>query len=347
MNEMALKLPVCRLHIETSYRATTTLQETLCEESLLPAQAQLLIAEDEQRAFPAIAKDTELLKQIEMQVRRLPTTHCLLDGDSRRIETLPNESVHMVLTSPPYWTLKHYADGANQLGNIADYEQFLSELDRVWQHTYRVLVPGGRLVVVVGDVCVSRKKYGRHLVFPLHASIQEHCRKIGFDNLAPIVWYKISNAAQEAQGNGTSFLGKPYEPGGVIKNDIEYILMQRKGGGYRSPSMTVRALSVISETNHRRWFQQIWDIKGASTRLHPAPFPLELAERLVRMFSFVGDTVLDPFLGTGTTSAAAALWGRNSVGVEVEPAYHEMALARLRKLQNTQMELAVAEEPSA
>lgn len=189
------------------------------------------------------------------------------------------------------------------------------------------------MIVVVGDVCVPRRRLGRHVVFPLHASIQERCRGIGFDNLSPIIWHKISNAAMEATGNGASFLGKPYEPGGVIKNDIEFILMQRKGGGYRQPTLAMRALSILSEPNHRRWFQQIWDIKGASTRHHPAPFPLELAERLVRMFSFVGDTVLDPFAGTGTTGAACAGWGRNSIGVEIEPLYHAMAFKRLRQLQ--------------
>jgi DNA modification methylase len=175
---------------------------------------------------------------------------------------------------------------------------------------------GGRLVCVVGDVCLSRRKNGgRHTVVPLHASIQDRCRAIGFDNLAPIIWHKIANAQFEADGNGASFLGKPYEPNSVIKNDIEFILMQRKPGGYRAPDLPTRVLSVIAEANHKAWFQQIWSgLTGASTRRHPAPFPLELATRLVRMFSFVGDTVLDPFLGTGTTSLAASQCGRNSVG---------------------------------
>ena len=193
-----------------------------------------------------------------------------------------------------------------------------------------MLVPGGRLICVVGDVCLSRRKNGgRHTVVPLHSSIQVNCRKIGFDNLAPILWHKISNAAYEVE-NGSSFLGKPYEPNAVIKNDVEFILMLRKHGGYRSPSVATRVLSVISTENYQKWFQQIWTgLTGASTRQHPAPYPLELAERLVRMFSFVGDTVLDPFLGTGTTSLAAAKWGRNSIGVEVDPHYFEMAEQRL------------------
>jgi DNA modification methylase len=193
------------------------------------------------------------------------------------------------------------------------------------------LVPGGRVVCVVGDVCLSRRKNnGRHTVVPLHASIQEHCRAIGYDNLAPIIWYKIANAQYEANGNGAGFLGKPYEPNGVIKNDIEYILMQRKPGGYRKPSAATRILSIISDENHKQWFQSIWSgITGASTRNHPAPYPEELAERLIRMFSFVGDTVLDPFMGTGTSIIAAAKWGRNSIGVELDPYYFELSEKRL------------------
>lgn len=159
----------------------------------------------------------------------------------------------MVVTSPPYWTLKKYDDGANQLGRIADYDAFVAEIAKVWSECNRVLAPGGRLVVVVGDVCLSRRRHGRHVVYPLHASIQESCRRIGFDNLAPIIWHKIANADFEMGPGG--FLG-------------------------------------------------------------------------MRMFSFVGDTVLDPFMGTGTTSLAAASAGRNSVGVEVSADYLDMARRR-------------------
>ena len=148
--------------------------------------------------------------------------------------------------------------------------------------------------------------------------------------MAPIIWSKIANATYEVENGSGGFLGKPYEPNAVIKNDIEFILMQRKPGGYRAPSVTTRVLSVISAENHRKWFQQIWtDVKGASTRKHPAPYPLELADRLVRMFSFVGDTVLDPFMGTATTNLAALRWGRNSIGVEVDPHYFGISHQRV------------------
>jgi DNA modification methylase len=283
-----------------------------------------------QTALPAIAKDSRLVAALESAVQQIPTTHELFRGDSREHQ-LPPESIHLVVTSPPYWTLKEYRDSDGQLGHIADYETFLAELDRVWTRCFEALTPGGRLICVVGDVCLSRRKNnGRHTVMPLHASIQEHCRAIGYDNLAPIIWHKIANAEYEAEGNGSPFLGKPYEPNAVIKNDIEYILMERKPGGYRSPSVATRVLSLIGDADHKAWFQQIWmGLPGASTRRHPAPYPLELAERLIRMFSFVGDVVYDPFLGTGTTTVAAMRHGRNSIGCEIDPTYFDLARQRI------------------
>ncbi len=283
-----------------------------------------------QTDLPAIARDPKLTALIESAIANVPTVHDLHLHDSRDMPFLRPESVHLVVTSPPYWTLKEYRRSRGQLGYIADYEQFLNEIDKVWAECFRALVPGGRLIIVVGDVCLSRRKNdGRHTVVPLHASNQERCRPLGYDNLAPIFWYKIANASYEVE-NGSSFLGKPYEPNAVIKNDVEFILMQRKPGGYRSPSVAARVLSVIAAENYQKWFRLIWsDLPGASTKDHPAPFPLELAERLIRMFSFVGDTVLDPFMGTGTTTCAAAKWGRNSIGIEVDPQYFDFANRRV------------------
>ncbi len=299
-------------------------------ESFIPPRVLAIAGLDEQRLIPHLAKDRLIVEAIEDAVRRIPTRHQLILGDSREMSEIEDESVHLVITSPPYWTLKQYPSRDGQLGMVQDYKAFLSELDKVWRHVFRVLVRGGRLIVVVGDVCLPRRRFGRHVVFPLHASIQEHCRMIGFDNLAPIIWYKIANAQLEVD-NGARFLGKPYEPNAIVKNDIEYILFQRKPGGYRQPALPARILSVIPEVCHREWFQQIWNLGGASTRHHPAPFPVSIAERLIRMFSFVGDTVLDPFAGTGTTNLAASRWGRNSIGVEVEPRYFEMAWRRLEE----------------
>jgi modification methylase len=280
--------------------------------------------------IPALARDCRAIARIESVVRRRHTNHELIHSDSRGASHLAENSIHLVVTSPPYWTLKRYNETDDQLGHVVDYDTFIDALDAVWKHCYRALVPGGRLIINVGDVCLSRKKNnGRHTVVPLHATIQEHCKQIGFDNLAPIIWHKIANANYEVSGGG-GFLGKPYEPNAVIKNDIEFVLMQRKPGGYRSPTPQERLLSVISAENYQLWFRQIWsDLPGTSSARHPAPYPVEFAERLVRMFSFVGDTVLDPFMGTGTTNIACARWGRNSIGIEVDPKYFELARTRI------------------
>lgn len=286
---------------------------------------------DPARDLPRIAKDPTAMAAITAAAGQVPTSHRLLLGDARRAE-LPAKSVHLVLTSPPYWTLKEYRRSAGQLGWIADYDEFLDQLDEVWRMCHAALVPGGRLICVVGDVCLSRRKNsGRHTVVPLHASIQSRCRRLGFDNLAPIIWHKIANAAHEVERGTGGFLGKPYEPNAVIKNDVEFIVMQRRPGGYRRPSLAARTLSLLSEASFKTMFRQVWtDVAGASARDHPAPYPVILADRLIRMFSFVGDTVLDPFTGTASTQIAAAACGRNTVGIEVDPVYFDMAVKRLR-----------------
>jgi len=263
-----------------------------------------------------------------LETEELKTKHNLIQGDARNLSFISDQSLHLIVTSPPYWNLKRYNENSEQLGHIQNYDDFLIEINKVFNECYRVLVPGGRLVCVVGDVCLSRRAFGRHLVMPLHADIAVMCRKIGFDNLNPIIWHKISNASFEVE-NGTKFLGKPYEPNAIIKNDIEFILMQRKPGGYRRPSKEQRDRSRISKNEYDSWFRQFWTIPGASTRSHPAPFPYELAYRLIRMFSFVDDIVLDPFCGTGTTMLAAMKTERNSIGVEIDSEYIKLAHERL------------------
>jgi site-specific DNA-methyltransferase (adenine-specific) len=267
------------------------------------------------------------------RIPSVPSSHRVIQGDARDLSHLADESVHLVVTSPPYFDLKQYAAAVpGQLGDLHDYERFLDELDGVWRECRRVLVPGGRICCVVGAVTISRRAGGRHHVLPLPSDIQVRSRRLGLDNLTPILWYKVSNIALEAS-TSSRFLGKPNLPNGVIKNDIETIVMLRKPGGYRKPTPEMEAASRIDNDDYFRWFVPIWsDISGASTREHPAPFPVTLAYRLVRMFSFVGDTVLDPFLGTGTTTRAAMVAGRHSIGVEVEPSYIELTRQRFTAL---------------
>jgi len=277
-----------------------------------------------------------MIQQLAASVQALTpfaSTHDMWRGDARDLSQLPNESVHLVVTSPPYGNLKEYPEAEGQLGNIEAYEDFLSELDRVWAECERVLVPGGRVCAVVGDICLSRRRAGRHHVLPLAGDIQVRARSIGLDSLTPIIWLKVSNITLEAS-RSSRFLGKPYLPGGVIKNDRESILFLRKPGGYRKPTAEMESLSKIAKDDYFKWFSPIWsDVPGASTRDHPAPYPLEIAHRLISMFSFVGDTVLDPFAGTGTTAVAAAAIGRNSISVDVQDSYVLMAAKRLASRQ--------------
>jgi site-specific DNA-methyltransferase (adenine-specific) len=284
---------------------------------------------------PALAQ----LRRVNEQYRKLPwpapfdsTEHRVRIGDARHLSWIADSSIHLIVTSPPYWTLKRYADHKHQMGAIEDYEDFLTELDRVWRECARVLVPGGRVCCVVGDVCIPRKQGGRHYVMPLHSDIQVRARSLGLDCLTPIMWHKIANGATEAEGNGAGFYGKPYQPGAIVKNDIEYILFLRKGGEYRKVTPEQKALSMLTKDEMQAWWRSIWtDIRGASTRAgHPAPYPADLAERLIRMFSFAGDTILDPFLGTGSTTLAAIRTGRNSIGSDIEPKYLELAIGRIK-----------------
>lgn len=270
------------------------------------------------------------LKRPEPAARVGVTRHLIRQGDARDLSFIDSESVHLVCTSPPYGDLKNYPEHTAQLGNIASYEKFLTELDRVWAECLRVLVPGGRVACVVGDICISRRQGGRHYVLPLSADLQVRARHLGFDCLTPIRWLKVSNIRLEAS-RSSRFLGKPNLPNGVVKNDIEHILFFRKPGGYRKPTEEMERLSHIPTDDYAKWFSPVWtDVTGQLRRDHPAPYPIEIPRRLVRMFSFAMDTVLDPFGGTATTALAALYTGRNSISVEIESTYVDLMADRLQ-----------------
>lgn len=282
----------------------------------------------------------ELLRRANEHFRKHPwpapydkTSHIIREGDARHLAEIEDESVHLVVTSPPYFNLKEYASDADgcQLGRLSDYEGFLKELDRVWIECKRVLVPGGRICCVIGDVLIPRRIDGRHRVLPLPADIQVRSRSLGLDNLTPILWFKIGNRTNEAGGGSSGYYGKPYQPGAIIKNDHEHILLLRKPGGYRNTPMIQKALSMLQRREVDNWMRPVWnDIKGASLRAgHPAPYPVELAERLIRMFSFAGDVILDPFAGSGSTAVAAIRTGRSSLSIEVEKKYLIAANTRI------------------
>lgn len=247
-----------------------------------------------------------------------------------RDEALPRP--HLTVTSPPYADLISYDGGFStsigQYGDLA-FEDWADAMREALGYLRDMTVDGGRAAVNVGDVCIARKKAGRHYTLPLTASLTMSAFDVGWDVLTPIRWEKVANISMEASSS-SGVLGKPNQPGGIIKNDAESILLFRKPGAYRKPSAEQIEAAHIPSADYRQMFRGTWkDIPGTSSPDHPAPFPLSLPSRLIRMFSFPGDTVLDPFAGTGTTLLAAKLLGRKAVGVEVEERYCEVIAKRL------------------
>lgn len=243
-------------------------------------------------------------------------------------EVLPD--VHLTVTSPPYADLITY-DSAGTPGHVGDmgFHDWADGMKDVLLYLHDLTISGGRAAINVGDVCLARKRAGRHYTLPLAASLTMSAFDVGWDVLTPIYWEKVANIQLEASSS-SGVLGKPNQPGGVIKNDRESLLLLRKPGGYRTPTPEQVAAAHIPSDDYRTMFRGVWsDIPGASSPDHPAPFPLEIPGRLIRMFSFPGDTVLEPFAGSGTTLLAAKLLGRRAVGVEISERYCEVAAKRL------------------
>jgi site-specific DNA-methyltransferase (adenine-specific) len=250
----------------------------------------------------------------------------VLSGDPRRLCGIPDRSVHLAVTVPPRWPIRASSSAAMVFGAGLDYRPFLAELGRVIEEIFRVLVPGGRMVCIAPDIWLSRRRHGRHRLLPFSADVSLLCRDIGFDHLTPIIWHR------PPARRSPSFFGKPYEPNGGIRSDATFILMQRKPGGYRRPTPLQRRHSRIERDRYRQWFRQMWTTARVDDPVES--LPVEIAERLIRMFSYWGDTVLDPFCGSGTVLAAALKCHRNGVGVEADPEVCRIAVNRVHEASN-------------
>lgn len=244
----------------------------------------------------------------------MSTRHLLIIGDSRQMSLIPNESVQLIVTSPPYWQLKDYGTN-NQIGFNDTYETYINNLNLVWNECYRVLMPGCRLCINIGDQFARSVYYGRYKVVPIHSEIIRFCESVGFDFMGSIVWQKPTSMHTTG---GEKVMGSyPYPRGGIVKIDFEHILLFKKLGKAPTPSKEAKAASVLTMEEWNKYFSSHWTFSGAKQNRHVAVFPEELPKRLIKMFSFVGDTVLDPFMGSGTTALAAANLGRDSIGYEL------------------------------
>ena len=256
----------------------------------------------------------------------MQTHHKIIIGDSRQMTELPDESVHLVVTSPPYWQLKDYGNG-QQIGFNDNYETYINNLNLVWSECHRVLAKGCRLCVNIGDQFARSVYYGRYKVIPIRTEIIKFCETMGFDYMGAIIWQKVTTC--NTTGGATIMGSFPYPRNGILKLDYEFILIFKKLGTPPPVSKEIKEQSRMTTEEWNQFFAGHWSIPGERQEKHLAVFPEEIPSRLIRMFTFVGDTVLDPFLGSGTTCLAARNLGRNSVGYEINPDYREVIQEKL------------------
>ncbi len=244
----------------------------------------------------------------------MKTKHKIILGDSRCMKEVPDESVHLVITSPPYWQLKDY-DNERQIGFHDSYEEYINNLNLVWYECHRILHKGCRLCINIGDQFARSVYYGRYKVIPIRTEIIKFCESTGFDYLGAIIWQKVTTC--NTTGGATIMGSFPYPRNGILKLDYEFILVFKKYGHAPKVSKEIKEQSRLTHEEWNQYFTGHWNFSGERQNKHLAMFPEELPKRLIKMFSFVGDTVLDPFLGSGTTSLAALNINRNSIGYEI------------------------------
>lgn len=248
----------------------------------------------------------------------MDTTHNIYIGDSRKMSKIADKSIHLIITSPPYWQLKDYGTD-NQIGYNDTYEEYINYLNLVWKDCYRVLHEGCRLCINIGDQFARSVYYGRYKVIPIRDEIIRFCETVGFDYMGSIIWQKVTTCNTTG---GASIMGSyPYPRNGIVKLDYEYILLFKKRGNGPKVSKEIKEKSIMTNEEWKEYFNGHWYFTGAKQDKHIAMFPEELPRRLIKMFSFYGETVLDPFTGSGTTSLAAANLGRNSIGYEINSSF--------------------------
>jgi len=258
------------------------------------------------------------------------TWHKIINGDSRQMDELSDSSVHLVVTSPPYWQLKDYG-ADNQIGFNDSYENYINNLNLVWKECYRVLYDGCRLCINIGDQFARAVYYGRYKVIPIREEIIKFCESIGFDYMGAIIWKKVTTS--NTTGGGVQMGSYPYPRNGILKLDYEFILIFKKLGDAPKPTKEQKERSKMTADEWNTYFAGHWNFPGIRQNGHIAMFPEELPTRLIKMFSFVGETVLDPFLGSGTTSLAAKNTDRNSIGFEINSEFTSVIREKLNVFQ--------------
>ncbi len=276
------------------------------------------------------------------------TKHRIIIGDSRKMTELADKSVQLVITSPPYWQLKDYGTG-DQIGFDDSYEDYINNLNLVWNECYGTLEDGCRLCINIGDQFARSVYYGRYKIIPIRTEIIKFCETIGFDYMGAIIWQKVTTCNTTG---GASIMGSfPYPRNGIIKIDYEFILIFKKPGIAKTVPKNIKEKSKLTIEEWNQYFAGHWNIPGEKQNGHLAMFPEEIPKRLIKMFSFVNDTILDPFLGSGTTSLAAKNLDRNSIGYEINPDFLPLIKVKLgieqkRLIDDTDFEIIKQEKPN-
>ena len=260
----------------------------------------------------------------------MKTLHKIIVGDSRHMKEVIDESIHLIITSPPYWQLKDYGNG-KQIGFNDSYEEYINNLNLVWKECHRVLHEGCRLCVNIGDQFARSVYYGRYKVIPIRTEIIKFCESAGFDYMGAIIWQKVTTC--HTTGGATVMGSFPYPRSGILKIDYEFILIFKKYGKPPKVSKEIKEQSRLTEEEWNQYFTGHWNFPGEKQDKHLAMFPEELPKRLIKMFTFIGDTVLDPFLGSGTTSLAAKNLSRNSGGYEINEGFLPIIKGKLGLIQ--------------
>jgi len=250
----------------------------------------------------------------------------IIIGDSRKMVEVDDNSIDLIVTSPPYWHIKDYG-ASGQIGYGQNLHKYLKNLYSVWKECYRTLKPGRRLCINIGDQFARSIIYGRYKIIPLHAEFIAQCEDIGFDYMGSIIWQK--KTTMNTTGGANVMGSYPYPPNGMIEIDYEFILVFKKPGKSEKVPKEIKEKSKLTREEWKEYFYGHWYFGGARQIEHEAMFPEELPKRLIKMYTFIGDTVLDPFLGSGTTVRAALNLHRNAIGYEINEKFLEVIKEKL------------------
>lgn len=254
------------------------------------------------------------------------TNHKIYFGDSRKLNKIPDKSVQLIITSPPYWQLKDYGT-IDQIGFNDSYEEYINNLNLVWMECDRVLSDGCRLCINIGDQFSRSVYYGRYKVVPIRTEIIRFCEALKMDYMGAIIWQKATT--MNTSGGGAVMGSFPYPRNGILKIDYEFILIFKKLGKSPKPTLEQKQNSIMTKEEWNQYFSSHWNFSGVKQSEHIAMFPEELPKRLIKMFSFSGETIFDPFLGSGTTSLAAKNLDRNSIGYEINKEFESVIKEKL------------------